>query len=165
MAFPLVTAGKWAWEDLNLRPHPYQLNAGNRCANRPFPRSRPTVRAKGMRSISSLVCVQFRTPERPIKLYSGGGLGVPSDSDYSRIGQRDRRATRACDADVWRESRADQPRSSVAATVKAILRVASWLLRSSSALRRGAPINSHLFMRTAVQGGVLGPLCAGDARK
>jgi hypothetical protein len=28
----------WAWEDLNLRLHPYQLNAGNRCAHRPLPR-------------------------------------------------------------------------------------------------------------------------------
>jgi len=42
----------------NLGPHPYQLNAGNRCADRHFPRSRPTVRAKGMRSIGPLVCIQ-----------------------------------------------------------------------------------------------------------
>jgi hypothetical protein len=49
----------WAWEDLNLRPHPYQLTAGNRCADRPFCRSRPTVGAEGMRSISPLVCVQL----------------------------------------------------------------------------------------------------------
>jgi hypothetical protein len=35
----------------------YQLNAGNRCADRPFPRSRPTVGIKGMRSIGPLVCV------------------------------------------------------------------------------------------------------------
>jgi hypothetical protein len=28
---------------------PYQLNAGNRCADRRFRRPRPTVRAKGMR--------------------------------------------------------------------------------------------------------------------
>ena len=54
-----VTCGNgwWACQDLNLGPHPYQLNAGNRCAHRPFPRSRATVRAKGMRSISPLVCV------------------------------------------------------------------------------------------------------------
>src|SRR4029453_17814997 len=49
--------GWWACQDLNLRPHPYQQNAGNRCADRPFPRSRPTVEAKGMRSIGPLVCV------------------------------------------------------------------------------------------------------------
>jgi hypothetical protein len=46
----------WAWLDLNQRPHPYQLNAGNRCAHRPFRRSRPTVRAEGMRSIGTPVC-------------------------------------------------------------------------------------------------------------
>jgi hypothetical protein len=48
---------KWAWEDLNLRPHPYQLNAGNRCADRCLCRSRPTVGVEGMRSIGPLVCV------------------------------------------------------------------------------------------------------------
>ena len=47
----------WAWPDLNLGPHPYQLDAGNRCADRPFPRSPPTVGAKGMRSNGPLVCV------------------------------------------------------------------------------------------------------------
>jgi hypothetical protein len=38
----------WAWEDLNLRPHPYQQNAGNRCAKRCFRRSRSTGRAEVM---------------------------------------------------------------------------------------------------------------------
>jgi hypothetical protein len=49
----------WACQDLNLGPHPYQRNAGNRCAHRPFRRSRPTVRAKGMRFIGALVCVHL----------------------------------------------------------------------------------------------------------
>ena len=51
----------WAWLDLNQRPHPYQLNAGNRCAAGRSRRSRPTVGAKcyafnprtGMRSTSA----------------------------------------------------------------------------------------------------------------
>ena len=33
----------WAWEDLNLRLHPYQQNAGNRCADGRFRTSRATV--------------------------------------------------------------------------------------------------------------------------
>src|SRR6266487_1267981 len=37
---------QWAWEDLNLRPLPYQLTAGNRCAEGRFCRSRATVGAK-----------------------------------------------------------------------------------------------------------------------
>jgi hypothetical protein len=49
--------GWWACQDLNLGPHPYQLNAGNRCADARFPRSRPTVGAKVMRSIGAMVCV------------------------------------------------------------------------------------------------------------
>jgi hypothetical protein len=55
--FRSSTPVKWAWLDLNQRPHPYQLNAGNRCADRPFRRSRSTVRVKGMRSIGVQVCV------------------------------------------------------------------------------------------------------------
>jgi hypothetical protein len=47
----------WAWLDLNQRPHPYQLNAGNRCADRPLRRSRSTVRAQGIGSIGVQVCV------------------------------------------------------------------------------------------------------------
>src|SRR4029450_5823464 len=48
--------GWWACQDLNLGPHPYQLTAGNRCADGPFRRSRPTGAAKVMRSIGALVC-------------------------------------------------------------------------------------------------------------
>jgi hypothetical protein len=40
----------WAWEDLNLRLHPYQVSRAKRCADRRFPRSRPSVRRQGMRS-------------------------------------------------------------------------------------------------------------------
>ena len=47
----------WACQDLNLGPHPYQLNAGNRCADGRFRRSRSTVGAKVMRSIGIQVCV------------------------------------------------------------------------------------------------------------
>jgi hypothetical protein len=65
----------WAWLDLNQRPHPYQLNAGNRCAHRPFPRSRPTVRAKGMSSIRPLVCV----PPKSVRT-SGAALLIASGS-------------------------------------------------------------------------------------
>jgi hypothetical protein len=39
----------WNWRPL--------LNAGNRCADRRFPRSRPTVVARGMRSVRLQVCV------------------------------------------------------------------------------------------------------------
>src|SRR6266568_7516922 len=37
---------EWACEDLNLGPLPYQLTAGNRCAEARFRRSRPTVGAE-----------------------------------------------------------------------------------------------------------------------
>jgi len=36
----------WAWEDLNLRLHPYQQSTGNRCAAGRFSRSRSTVGVK-----------------------------------------------------------------------------------------------------------------------
>ncbi len=41
------TADLWAWLDLNQRPHPYQVSRAKRCADRRFPRSLATVRAKG----------------------------------------------------------------------------------------------------------------------
>jgi hypothetical protein len=81
-----VSAGqsqRWAWEDLNLRPHPYQLNAGNRCADRPFPRSAPTVGPKSMRSNGPLVCVHSSWPcqtlasgPHPRMVSLGGGCGA-----------------------------------------------------------------------------------------
>jgi hypothetical protein len=40
----------WAWEDLNLRPHPYQQSSAKRCADYRFPRSHATVRREVMRS-------------------------------------------------------------------------------------------------------------------
>ena len=52
-------------QDLNLGPHPYQLNFGNRCADRPFPRSAPTVGAEGMRStIMASTCAGRRAHRR-----------------------------------------------------------------------------------------------------
>jgi hypothetical protein len=45
-------AGWWAWEDLNLRPHPYQVSRAKRCADRRFPRSPRSVGGEGMRSNS-----------------------------------------------------------------------------------------------------------------
>jgi predicted ester cyclase len=41
---------RWAWLDLNQRPHPYQQSRAQRCADRRFPRSRATVRGQVMRS-------------------------------------------------------------------------------------------------------------------
>jgi hypothetical protein len=68
----------WAWLDLNQRPHPYQLNAGNRCADRHFCRSRSTVGVEGNRSIRPLVCVHIFTA----LLVTGSG----------RVGRRRRHA-------------------------------------------------------------------------
>jgi hypothetical protein len=42
--------GWWACQDLNLGSHPYQLSRAQRCADRPFPRSPPSVRGEVMRS-------------------------------------------------------------------------------------------------------------------
>jgi site-specific DNA recombinase len=40
----------------NRRPHPYHATTGNRCADRRFPRSRPTVGAKVIGSPSTQLC-------------------------------------------------------------------------------------------------------------
>ena len=46
----------WACQDLNLGPHPYQQNAGNRCARGHSRRSRPTVEAEVMCSRGVQLC-------------------------------------------------------------------------------------------------------------
>src|SRR5215204_4503691 len=58
----------------------YQLNAGNRCTDRPIPWSRPTVRAKGMRSIRHWYAFDRRVDMRwPASVtrrwYPSGGSG------------------------------------------------------------------------------------------
>jgi hypothetical protein len=63
-AFALVRGLWWACQDLNLGPHPYQPNAGNRCAVGRFPSSRPTVGAKGIGSIGVQICVLFGYADR-----------------------------------------------------------------------------------------------------
>jgi hypothetical protein len=57
ISVPLVIALWWAWLDLNLGLHPYQQNAGNRCARRRSRRSRLTVEVQVMCSHCVLLCV------------------------------------------------------------------------------------------------------------
>jgi hypothetical protein len=51
------------------RPHPYHGTTRNRCANRRFPRSCPTVRAKVMGSPSAKGCAHF-----PVTLFASESL-------------------------------------------------------------------------------------------
>jgi hypothetical protein len=48
--FPLVRAGWWAWEELNLRLHPYQQSSAYRYATLRFRRWCATVKGQVMRS-------------------------------------------------------------------------------------------------------------------
>jgi hypothetical protein len=41
---------EWAWLDLNLGPHRYQVLGAQRCTDRRFPTSLATVRGEGMRT-------------------------------------------------------------------------------------------------------------------
>ena len=103
------------------RAHPYQLNAGNRCADRPFPRSCPTVAATVMRSIGALVCVHLSwalpggaqhptfaddiPPARPTRCAAGGRpscwspMPATTDNYVRRKGSRRRRL--CCSASSW----------------------------------------------------------------
>jgi hypothetical protein len=44
----------------NRRPHPYHGTTRNRCADRRFPRSRPTVRVEVIGSLPAKVCAHFK---------------------------------------------------------------------------------------------------------
>ena len=46
--FPGSARVSWAWEDLNLRPHPYQVSPPERRASQHFPRPDGSVGALGM---------------------------------------------------------------------------------------------------------------------
>jgi hypothetical protein len=73
--------GWWAWEDLNLRPHPDQLNAGNRCAEDRFCRSRPTVGAEVKCShsvqLSALPTRADFLPQRPSSSFPARAWHLP----------------------------------------------------------------------------------------
>jgi hypothetical protein len=68
-------ADLWAWLDLNQRPHPYQLNAGNRCADRPFPGH--------LRPSGPKVCVQSAHWCAFIHSTPGAGGIAASSTSYS----------------------------------------------------------------------------------
>jgi hypothetical protein len=57
-AFALVRGLWWACQDLNLGPHPYQQNSGNRCAcRRPFPQVTLNRRGRSYAlSLCSVMC-------------------------------------------------------------------------------------------------------------
>jgi hypothetical protein len=71
-------------QDLNLGPHPYQLNAGNRCADRGFRRSRLTVGSKlcvhpVLRSTHTWLLLAFGTTPYLILCTA---VCLPSDHSY-----------------------------------------------------------------------------------
>jgi hypothetical protein len=67
--FPLVRAYVGPPPESNRRPHPYHGTTGNRCAVRRFPRSRATVGAKVIGSLSAKLCalhpLQTAEPQQP----------------------------------------------------------------------------------------------------
>jgi hypothetical protein len=56
-AFPLVSSYVEPPPESNRRPHPYHGTTRNRCAERRFPSSRPTVEAEVIGSLSAKLCV------------------------------------------------------------------------------------------------------------
>jgi hypothetical protein len=64
----------------NRRPHPYHRTTRNRCAGRPFPRSRPTVMVKVMGSPSAKVCVLLEPNEQPSLAQAVIPLANPSSA-------------------------------------------------------------------------------------
>jgi hypothetical protein len=64
-AFPPVRGLWWACQDLNLGPHPYQQNTGDRCADGRFPRSRPTVDGEVICCHRVLLCALILRPISP----------------------------------------------------------------------------------------------------
>jgi hypothetical protein len=89
----------WACQDLNLGPHPYQLNAGNRCAEGRFRRSPATVGAKVMRSNGAVVCVlpnamRLSPTVAVLTIASGSTPGLLCTAAYLHV------CSQPCDLDI-----------------------------------------------------------------
>jgi hypothetical protein len=106
----------WAWLDLNQRPHPYQQNAGNRCAAGRFRRSRPTVKVEVKCShrvqLDALATRRIDRPEKSASSRSGvhdrppnraGPQGPPRLTPPTGLGEDPGRWTRRdLQTVVWR---------------------------------------------------------------
>ena len=83
-AFRLVRWVWWACQDLNRGPHPYQQNAGNRCATRCSRRSRSTVEAKVVCSHRVQLCALSAHRDRAAA-EQADSLSAPHIFLYTRI--------------------------------------------------------------------------------
>jgi hypothetical protein len=82
----------------NRRPHPYHGTTRNRCADRRFPRSRPTVGAKVIGSLSTKLCAHFLLESRTgIRL----GLIAPVAAFFVNYPTRQRRGHGCCWSSGW----------------------------------------------------------------
>jgi hypothetical protein len=70
----------WAWEDLNLRPHPYQQSRAYRCATLRFCRSRATVRGEVMRCSKGVSEGRLRPSSSPV-----AGVHTTPDATVSSL--------------------------------------------------------------------------------
>jgi hypothetical protein len=109
----------WAWEDLNLRPHPYQVSRAQRCADRRFPRSLASVRGQGMRSYSPPGSAHGRAAgaagkvgQQPLAckmMGLPGGRGSPIEGGVLVTVVRLRAQAEPCGRLVWRRARPARP--------------------------------------------------------
>ena len=88
-------AVRWAWEDLNLRPHPYQQSRAHRYATLRFCWSLPTVEGEVMRCCNrpGSTCGRVSWPQAryasnrsPARRWAPGGRGpIECDRDRCRV--------------------------------------------------------------------------------
>jgi len=90
----------WACQDLNLGPHPYQQNAGNRCANHRSRRSRSTADGKVMWShgvqLCALILRVLNETLRARYQRHRGGIAGRSGHDAAYRQQRQRTIAAGC---------------------------------------------------------------------
>jgi hypothetical protein len=89
----------------NRRPHPYHGTTGNRCAERRFPRSRPTVEAKVIGSLPVKLCAHL-TPCSDHREATHSVLGIVAQPTF-----RLRRPASSAHALAWPVSRTFIPLS------------------------------------------------------
>jgi hypothetical protein len=91
---PLRWSSAW-WSpppESNRRPHPYHGTTGNRCAERRFPGSRPTVGAKVIGSLSAKLCAHVTNRSEPTSTRLQGCEGRLIVACWHRAGRCPARA-------------------------------------------------------------------------
>jgi hypothetical protein len=122
---------RWACQDLNQRPHPYQQNAGNRCAKHRSRRSHSTGEAEVVCSRRVQLCALATGLEFP---WHAGGSSLPPLARSTLFTTIKTHPTRQMTGEAWDVSRSNEHVGQAVHTAGRL-----WLVDVGGVLRRQRP--------------------------